>query len=124
MIGSGYAIMLYVSERMAEAAPMCRHTHPSSVTSECCHFKYISHLDCSCPMFLLTPGTLRLTSRTAYKPVVTRTLQSHRVQHPTLRLTSTMANMETNNKDLELANLFDVKGKVALVTGGGKQGNH
>jgi hypothetical protein len=35
-----------------------------------------------------------------------------------------MANMETNNKDLELANLFDVKGKVALVTGGGKQGNH
>ena len=27
--------------------------------------------------------------------------------------------METNNKDLELSNLFDVKGKVALVTGGG-----
>ena len=28
--------------------------------------------------------------------------------------------METNNADLELSNLFDVKGKVALVTGGGK----
>ena len=27
--------------------------------------------------------------------------------------------MESNNKDLELVNLFDVKGKVALVTGGG-----
>lgn len=28
--------------------------------------------------------------------------------------------METNNADLELANLFNVQGKVALVTGGGK----
>ena len=28
--------------------------------------------------------------------------------------------METNNKDLEISNLFDVKGKVALVTGGGR----
>lgn len=28
--------------------------------------------------------------------------------------------METNNADLELGNLFDVKGKVALVTGGGE----
>ena len=27
--------------------------------------------------------------------------------------------MESNNPDLELAKLFDVKGKVALVTGGG-----
>jgi len=28
--------------------------------------------------------------------------------------------MESNNADLQLSNLFDVKGKVALVTGGGK----
>lgn len=28
--------------------------------------------------------------------------------------------MESNNADLELSKLFDVKGKVALVTGGGK----
>ena len=27
--------------------------------------------------------------------------------------------MESNNQDLELHKLFDVKGKVALVTGGG-----
>ena len=27
---------------------------------------------------------------------------------------------DTNNQDLLLGNLFDVKGKVALVTGGGK----
>ncbi len=27
--------------------------------------------------------------------------------------------MESNNPDLELTKLFDVKGKVALVTGGG-----
>ena len=27
--------------------------------------------------------------------------------------------MESNNQDLELTKLFDVKGKVALVTGGG-----
>ena len=31
--------------------------------------------------------------------------------------------METNNADLQLGNLFDVKGKVALVTGGGKDIN-
>ncbi len=27
--------------------------------------------------------------------------------------------MESNNADLQLGNLFDVKNKVALVTGGG-----
>ena len=27
--------------------------------------------------------------------------------------------MESNNQDLELSKLFDVKGMVALVTGGG-----
>ena len=32
--------------------------------------------------------------------------------------------METNNKDLELSNLFDVKGKVALITGGGQSVNN
>jgi len=29
--------------------------------------------------------------------------------------------MDTNNADLELGNLFNVQGKVALVTGGGNQ---
>jgi len=28
--------------------------------------------------------------------------------------------MESNNDQLQLANLFDLKGKVALVTGGGE----
>lgn len=32
---------------------------------------------------------------------------------------ATATKMETNNHDLQLSNLFDVKGKVALITGGG-----
>lgn len=46
------------------------------------------------------------------------TLRVIRYQFP--RAISTNANnMESNNQDLELHKLFDVKGKVALVTGGG-----
>ena len=34
-------------------------------------------------------------------------------------ITVSLSKMETNNSDLELGNLFNVKNKVALVTGGG-----
>ena len=60
---------------------------------------------------LIRTPTLTLTS--TVKPALSR-------YQPSAFHYSTAAKMETNNKDLELSNLFDVKGKVALVTGGGR----
>ena len=62
------------------------------------------------PRLIRTP-TLTLTS--TFKPAVLRC-------QPSPFHYATATKMETNNKDLELSNLFDVKGKVALVTGGGR----
>lgn len=62
------------------------------------------------PRSILTP-TITLTS--TFKPALLR-------YQPSPFHYATATNMETNNKDLEISNLFDVKGKVALVTGGGR----
>ena len=82
------------------------------------------------PLLLLRPTVSRLPTHFIHKPSsLTESLNSYKTFKPQLLLrcqptslpyaTSTKTNMETNNKDLELSNLFDVKGKVALVTGGG-----
>jgi len=60
------------------------------------------------------------TTQPIYRPVVSSILRTS-LRNQSLRLVSTTTNkMESNNADLQLSNLFDVKGKVALVTGGGK----
>lgn len=70
--------------------------------------------------FLITLRTLRPTTRFFHTPTLTRTFKPQLLRYQPSPLSyATASNMETNNKDLELSNLFDVKGKVALVTGGG-----
>ena len=75
----------------------------------------------------LIPKTLRLFSRSTLNSIVsqTRTFKS-KLQYPhyqyhraPLTTTALRKMAETNNQDLLLSSLFDVKGKVALVTGGG-----
>ena len=67
--------------------------------------------------------TLRVfcpTVSSVYRPIVNRVFQSCNIRYQFPRAISTITNnMESNNQDLELHKLFDVKGKVALVTGGG-----
>lgn len=70
---------------------------------------------------LVSLRTLRSSIRFTHTPTLTRTFKFQLLRYQSSRLHSgTAAKMETNNKDLELSNLFDVKGKVALVTGGGQ----
>ena len=74
-------------------------------------------------MALRLPGYLRQTSRffsfTAKPRPIAPRLKIHQVYlrpfHSTLP-----KKMGTNNDQLQLSNLFDVKGQVALVTGGGQ----
>ena len=78
---------------------------------------------------LLTPtiSPLPLVTQLIHSPSPSPTKSVTRTFKPQLLLRcrptplpyATSTKMETNNKDLELSNLFDVKGKVALVTGGG-----
>lgn len=66
-------------------------------------------------------GNLRPSTRHIFRPTLTRTYKPQLLRyHPSPLHYATTTKMETNNKDLELSNLFDVKGKVALVTGGGQ----
>ena len=92
-------------------------------TSNLLHLRIVvnflsSHMNCLGLRILLRPAprlirkpTLTLIS--IFKPAILR-------HQPSPCHYSTATTMETNNKDLELSNLFDVKGKVALVTGGGR----
>ena len=69
--------------------------------------------------FLFIPRLLRSNTKSICRPFISRAIRPY-LQTQTLRLVSTTTNkMESNNPDLQLSNLFDVKGKVALVTGGG-----
>ena len=69
---------------------------------------------------LLTLRVFRPTISSIYRPIVHRVFQPCNIRYQFPRAISTNANkMESNNQDLELHKLFDVKGKVALVTGGG-----
>ncbi len=69
---------------------------------------------------LLRLRVLRPTVSFVYRSIVNSAFQPRDIQYPFARVISTKTNnMESNNQDLELAKLFDVKGKVALVTGGG-----
>lgn len=72
-------------------------------------------------MNIVSLRTLRPAARFILTPARTSTFkhQSLRYQPQPLHY-GTATKMETNNKDLELSNLFDVKGKVALITGGGQ----
>lgn len=76
-------------------------------------------------MLQFSPRLFRFTTQSIYKSLPTKTLRHQSLINPIQRLaSSTTANkMATNNPDLEISNLFDVKGKVALVTGGGKTHN-
>ena len=69
---------------------------------------------------LLSLRILRPTASPVYRPIVNTVFQPYNIRYRIPRVISTKTNnMESNNPDLELAKLFDVKGKVALVTGGG-----
>lgn len=76
----------------------------------------------------LIPRNLRFFSRFILTPIISRTritkpLRCYpQYQHPRVPLSTTaiLKMPDTNNQDLLLGSLFDVKGKVALVTGGGK----
>lgn len=69
---------------------------------------------------LTTLRLFRPTITSVYRPIVNRVFQPCDIRYQFPRVISTNANnMESNNQDLELNKLFDVKGKVALVTGGG-----
>ena len=71
-------------------------------------------------IFLLTLRIFRPTVSSVHRPIVNRVFQPCNIRYHFPRTISTNANnMESNNQDLELHKLFDVKGKVALVTGGG-----
>lgn len=62
----------------------------------------------------------RLTARPIYRPILNTVFRPCNIRYHFQRVISTKTNnMESNNQDLELNKLFDVKGKVALVTGGG-----
>ena len=78
---------------------------------------------CEFPHSLNSKVLLQSATRFIHRPTFTRTrtfkLQPLRFQPSPLPY-ATATKMETNNKDLELSNLFDVKGKVALITGGGQ----
>ena len=104
--------------RMCRHSTLYRETCKNDITLTCSH-----HLTSSSPslMNFLNPRILRPTIRFIHKPTLTRTFKPQllRYRPPTLCY-ATATKMETNNKDLELSNLFDVKGKVALITGGGR----
>ena len=69
---------------------------------------------------LLRLRILRPTASPLYRPILNTVSQPCNIRYRFTRGISTKTNnMESNNPDLELAKLFDVKGKVALVTGGG-----
>ena len=69
---------------------------------------------------LLSLKVLRPTASPVYRPIVNTVFQPCNIRYRFLRVNSAKTNnMESNKPDLELAKLFDVKGKVALVTGGG-----
>lgn len=71
-------------------------------------------------LFLLALRISRPTVSSVYRPIVNRVFQPCNIRYQFPRVISTNAKtMESNNQDLELNKLFDVKGKVALVTGGG-----
>ena len=73
----------------------------------------------------LTLRTLRPTTLFIHTPTLTKTLKPQLLRYQPRPLHyATTTKMETNNKDLELSNLFDVKGKVALITGGGQSIHH
>ena len=64
-------------------------------------------------------GVIRLIARPVYIPIFSSVFRPCNIRYQFPRVISTKTNMESNNQDLELSKLFDVKGKVALVTGGG-----
>ena len=69
---------------------------------------------------LLNLKAFRPTASPVYRPIVYKLFQPRNIRYQFSRVISTKpSNMESNNQDLELNKLFDVKGKVALVTGGG-----
>lgn len=70
-------------------------------------------------MSLINPKILRPLTRSTYKPFFTKPFGPRYSQPLRLLSTTQSYKMSTNNDDLQLSNLFDVKGKVALVTGGG-----
>jgi len=74
-------------------------------------------------MAVFAPKFFRLTSRPLF-PSLTPTSIVSRLQYQQTHLKpfhSTLPRkMESNNDQLQLGNLFDLKGKVALVTGGGE----
>ena len=62
----------------------------------------------------------RPTARPVYRPILNTVFRPCNIPYHFPRVISTKTNnMDSNNQDLELSKLFDVKGKVALVTGGG-----
>ena len=73
------------------------------------------------PMSIVLPRFLENLFTHAPRRIFLTTKTPHRL-HQQLRLLSTTQSFkmaDTNNSELQLSNLFDVKGKVALVTGGG-----
>lgn len=70
-------------------------------------------------MSLINSRILRPLTRSTYKPFFTKSFEPRYSQPLRLLSTTQSYKMSTNNDDLQLSNLFDVKGKVALVTGGG-----
>ena len=69
---------------------------------------------------LITLRIFRPTISPVCRPIVNRAFKPCNILYQFPRVISTNANnMESNNQDLEVHKLFDVKGKVALVTGGG-----
>ena len=85
--------------------------HPQYVVSRLAN--HIIHISSPSPSPSLTTS---VTS--TFKPQLL--LHYYAVNLHLSLLYATSSKMETNNKDLQLSNLFDVKGKVALVTGGGQ----
>lgn len=112
-----------------EAAPLCRHCSPrnckSDISLKIQPRNPVSYSTSSTPtphMNIVSLRTLRPATRFIHTPTLTRTFKPHLLLYRPLPSHHGIAtnNMETNNKDLELSNLFDVKGKVALITGGGQ----
>lgn len=79
---------------------------------------HLSHMISLSPRILRTAIQLSHTSSPT-KPLIRTFKPQILAYQPPIFSYATATRMETNNQDLQLSNLFDVKGKVALVTGGG-----
>jgi len=74
-------------------------------------------------MTVIVPRFFRLISQSLFPSLEPKSI-APRLQYQQTHFrpfhSSLPRKMESNNDQLQLANLFDLKGKVALVTGGGE----